>query len=151
MWEEILKAITAVLLPSMIKFVFGPLAGYSLGLNVLTTIVATVAGMMAVVVIVIYSGQLFREKIERFFAKRRGTGKVSRMIQKYGLAGVAFLTPLILTPIGGSLLALGFLASNTRRKILLYMLISGTFWGTIFTVAIYFFGDIVLAKVNEWL
>jgi membrane protein DedA with SNARE-associated domain len=147
MWEEILKAVTAVLLPSMLKFILGPLAGFALGLNIITTIVATVAGMMVTVIIVIYSGQLFRARIERFFAKRRGEGRISRLIQKYGMAGVAFFTPLFLTPIGGSLLALGFLATHSRRKILLYMLISGLSWGTIFTGAIYFFGHSVLPDI----
>src|SRR5690349_3087748 len=108
MWDEILKAIPGVYLPSMLKLILGPLAGYGLGLNIGITMVATVAGMMTVVMVITYSGQMFRARIERFFEKRLKEGKVARFIMKYGLFGVAFFTPLFLMPIPGALLALGF-------------------------------------------
>jgi len=48
MWEEILKAIP-VYFSSMLKFILGPIGGYAAGLNMITTILATVAGMMTIV------------------------------------------------------------------------------------------------------
>jgi hypothetical protein len=147
MWEEILKALTAVFLPSMVKFILGPLAGYGLGLNMFTTMIATLAGMMTTVVVITYSGQIFRARIEKFFNSRNKEGKFMKIVMKYGLAGVAFFTPLFLTPIGGSLLALGFLAKHSRKEILVYMLISGAAWSAIFTFAIYFFGHSVLPDI----
>jgi hypothetical protein len=45
------------------------------------------------------------------------------------------LTPVILTPIGGTLLAVGF--GSPRPKILLYMLISAGFWSVVLTFSIY--------------
>lgn len=147
MWDEILKAIPAVYLPSMLKLIFGPLAGYGLGLNMFITMIATVAGMMTVVTVVTYSGQMFRARIERFFDKRFREGKFAVFISKYGLLGVAFFTPLFLMPIPGALLALGFQGKHTKQQILLYMGISGTAWSVIFTLVIYFLGHSVLPDI----
>lgn len=147
MWEEILKAIPAVYLPAMLKLILGPLAGYGLGLNMFTTMVATVAGMMTVVTVITYSGQVLRARIERFFSRTVKEGKVAKFIAKYGLFGVAFFTPLFLMPIPGALLALGFQGKHSKEEILLYMGISGTAWSAIFTTAIYFFGHNVLPDI----
>jgi hypothetical protein len=147
MWEEILKAIPAVYLPSMLKLILGPLAGYGLGLNMVITMIATVAGMMTVVTVITYSGQVFRTRIERFFSSRLREGKFARFMMKYGLFGVAFFTPLFLMPIPGALLALGFQGRHSKQEILLYMAISGSAWSAIFTLVIYFLGHNVLPDI----
>jgi hypothetical protein len=147
MLEDILKSIPAVYLPSMLKFILGPLAGYGLGLNIVITMIATLAGMMTTVVVVTYSGQIFRARIERFFSARNKEGKFMKLMMKYGLAGVAFFTPLFLTPVVGSLLALGFQGKHTKKEILVYMMISGAAWSFVFTAAIYFFGNKVLPDI----
>ena len=146
MWEEILKAIP-VYLSSMLKFIFGPIGGYAAGLNLLTTILATVAGMMTVVLSFTYAGNWLREKvINRFFGKRKKFSESNRKFvkiwKKYGLIGVAALTPIILTPIGGSILAVS--SGSPKEKIVLFMFISASVWSVIFSVAIYFFGNEVL-------
>ena len=144
MWEEILKAITLVYLPSMIKFVFGPLGGYAAKLNMITTIIGTVAGTMTIVLLFSFAGDWIREHvINRFFPKRKRFSERNRKFvtiwKKYGVAGVAFLTPLALTPIGGTLIAISF--GSPRNKLILYMLISASAWATIFSLAIYLFGN----------
>jgi membrane protein DedA with SNARE-associated domain len=144
MWDDILKAIPAVFLPSMLKLILGPLAGYGLKLNMFVTMVASLAGMMTIVTVITYSGQLFRQRIERFFSSHLKHGKIYRFVEKYGLFGVVFLTPLILMPIPGALLALGFQQHHTKQQILLYMLISGAVWSVIFTLVIYVLGHNVL-------
>ena len=144
MWEDILKAIPAVFLPSMLKLILGPLAGYGLKLNIFVTMIASLAGMMTIVTIITYSGQMLRNKIERFFSKHLKHGKLYKFIEKWGLWGVVILTPLILMPIPGALLALGFQQKHTKQQILLYMLISGAAWSAIFTLVIYFLGHKVL-------
>ena len=146
MWEEILKAIP-VYLSSMLKFIFGPIGGYAAGLNLLTTILATVAGMMTVVLSFTYAGNWLRERvINRFFKKSKkfsgSNRKFVKIWKKYGLVGVAALTPIILTPIGGSILAVS--SGSPKEKIVLFMFISATVWSVIFSVAIYFFGNEVL-------
>lgn len=143
MWEEILKAIP-VYLSSMLKFIFGPLGGFAAGLELLTTIIATVAGMMTVVLSFTYAGAWFRARvINRFFGKKKTFSQKSRKFvriwKKYGLIGVAALTPVLLTPIGGTLLAIS--SGSPKEKIILFMLISASVWAVIFSVATYLLGN----------
>lgn len=63
MWEEILKAVTLVLLPSALKFFFGPLGGYAAKLHIITTMIGTVAGMMTSVVAFTYFGDWLRDRV----------------------------------------------------------------------------------------
>ena len=146
MWEEILKAIP-VYFSSMLKFILGPLGGYVAGLNLITTILTTVFGMMTVVFLFTYSGNWFREKVlNRFISKKNktsgGSTKFIMIWKKYGLTGVALLTPIILTPIGGTLLAIS--SGSPKEKIIFYMCISAAAWSVIFSMTIYFFGQEVL-------
>lgn len=150
MWEEILKAIP-VYFASMLKFILGPVGGYTAGLNLLTTILSTVFGMMTIVFVFTYSGNWFREKVLSRFVKKKTKGKFSssskRFVtiwKKYGLPGVALLTPLFLTPIGGTLLAIS--SGSPKDKIIFYMFLSAAFWAVIFSMAIYFFGNEVLPE-----
>jgi membrane protein DedA with SNARE-associated domain len=143
--EEMLKAIPVVL-SSMLKFILGPLEGYALRLHFLVTYGSTVLGMMISVLVVSFFGDWLRHTVlKKYFEKREQhppTGKFTTMFLKYGLGGIAFLTPLFLTPIGGTILALGL--GKPRRKIVLYMLISAAIWGFIFTGIVYLIGHKVL-------
>jgi membrane protein DedA with SNARE-associated domain len=143
MWEEILKAIP-VYFSSMLKFIFGPLGGYAVGLKLLTTILATVAGMMTVVLSFTYAGGWLRTKVfYSYFANRKkfsgSNRRFVRIWKKYGLVGVAVLTPILLTPIGGSILAVS--SGSPKEKIILFMFISASVWAVIFSIATYFFGN----------
>src|SRR5438128_2054564 len=122
MWEEILRAIP-VYLGTMLKFIVGPVGGYTAGLNLLTTILSTVFGMMTVVFVVTYSGAWLKAKVlSRFSGKPNKFSVNNRRFvniwKKYGLAGVALLTPVILTPIGGTLLAIS--SGSPKDKIIFY-------------------------------
>jgi len=84
--------------------------------------------------------------LDRFGRKRKKFTANSRKFvtvwKKYGIVGVAALMPLLLTPIGGTILAVGFGAP--KNKIIFYMFISASVWAIIFTFAIYEFGKAVL-------
>ena len=149
MWEEILKAIP-VYFSSMLKFIFGPIGGYAAGLNLITTILATVAGMMTVVLAFAFFGKWIHEKvINRFFKKKRTSSERRRKLlgiwKKYGIAGVAALTPLILTPVGGTLIAISF--GTPRDKLIFYMFLSAAVWAVVFSGVIYFFGNEVVPDI----
>jgi membrane protein DedA with SNARE-associated domain len=145
MVEELLKSIP-VFLSSMLKFILGPLEGYGLGLHFITTVVATILGMMVSVVAFTYFGDWLRHGLlKRFFDKkdadRNAEKKPSRFagfIKKYGLGGVALLTPVFLTPIGGTIIAVSL--GKPKNKILLFMFISAVFWALVFTTAVYLLG-----------
>jgi membrane protein DedA with SNARE-associated domain len=152
MWETILKVAT-VYFSCMLKFIFGPLGGYAAGFTVVTTILVTVAGMMTVVFLFTFFGNWIREKIiNRFFKKRNKFSQRNRRFvtlwKKYGLIGVAALTPVILTPIGGTLLAVS--SGSPKEKIILYMFISASVWSILLSVALYFFGNEILKYLPEF-
>jgi hypothetical protein len=133
----------------MFKFILGPLGGYATGLNLITTILTTVSGMMTVVFLFTFFGNWIRDKVLIRFIRKKNRGKVkvvnpklALIWKKYGLPGVALLTPIILTPIGGTLLAVS--SGSPKDKIIFYMFISAAVWSVIFSMAIYFFGKQIL-------
>ena len=152
MWETILKVAT-VYFSSMLKFIFGPLGGYAAGFSLITTILVTVAGMMTVVLVFTFFGNWIREKIiARFSKKRKKFSPRNRRFvtiwKKYGLIGVAALTPIILTPIGGTLLAVS--SGSPKEKIIFYMFISAAVWSVLFSVGLYFFGNEILKYLPDF-
>lgn len=124
----------SVALASMLKFIGGPLAGLALKLSWHETAVCSAIGMMASVFLVLFAGTAisqiqgrYRKAAPRLFTKR--TRLAVRIWQRSGLAGIALLTPILLTPIGGTALALSFRVTTPR--IVVAMLMSGSFWGVV--------------------
>jgi len=147
MWEEIVKAIPAYLL-STLKFIAGPLYGWGVGLKLITTILATVLGMMTSVIAFTFFGDWLKSKVLSQFKRKNPKPpnlKLAAMWKKYGVEGIAFLTPILLTPIGGTLLAVS--SGAPKDKIIFYMFVSASVWTVIITSTIYFFGKEVLPEV----
>jgi membrane protein YqaA with SNARE-associated domain len=141
MWEEILKAFPIYLL-TMLKVVFGPTMGYAAGLHIVTSMLVTFLGMMTSVVLVTFFGKLLHKGVlKKWFEKQEQSAATSKW-KKYGLTGLAILTPLLLTPIGGSILAVA--GGYSRPKIIVYMLISASLFAVIATGIIYYFGPQIL-------
>lgn len=134
----------SVLGATMLKFILGPTVGFASGLSYWETVIFTFLGMMLAVSLVIVLGVPFRNYLQQKFAsnskkftpRKRMTVKVWK---KYGIIGIAFLTPLILTPIGGSIIAVSF--GEKKQKIIVAMAISAMAWAVILCAAIYFAGD----------
>lgn len=130
MVETILKYLSVYLI-SMFKFVLGPVTGTASQLSVMETAAFTVMGMMTTVLIILLLGSktrawlLQKTGLDKKFEK--SSYRTKKLWDNYGVQGIAFLTPLIFTPIGGSIIAVMFGAS--RRKIVKYMLVSAIFWG----------------------
>jgi hypothetical protein len=129
---------------SMVKFIFGPLTGFATGLSFVETWLLTSLGMMCTVVGITFAGKTLKQQvITRFFKKRRlFTPNNRRMVKvwhRYGMLGTAFLTPLLLTPPGGSILAVSF--GEKKEKIITYMLVSALGWGLFFTFIVRLLGD----------
>jgi sterol desaturase/sphingolipid hydroxylase (fatty acid hydroxylase superfamily) len=134
----------SVVLASMLKFVAGPLAGIALRLKWWETAVCTVIGMMLSVVIFVFLGaamqlliRRYRKQKARLFTKRNRLAV--KVWQRSGMTGIALLTPLLFTPIGGTLIAVSF--KVPRYTIILQMLFWGVIWGIVITLVIYRFRD----------
>lgn len=140
MFEYLFKIVSVFAL-SMIKFIGGPLSAAYMGLHFWEAVVFTILGMMFSVYTFTYFGIQIRSwyylrmgnKRKIFSLKSR---KLVTLWKSYGLQGVAFLTPILLSPIGGSLMAVSFGAN--RRKILGYMFVSALFWGVVLNIFTYY-------------
>ncbi len=146
MFEQVAKYFT-VFLSSMIKFIGGPLSGTAFGLNWVETCIFTVLGMMTSVLIFSLLGaevrsRLFnrRKKKRRLFTSRNR--RIVRIWRRYGLSGVAFLTPLIFSPILGTIVASSF--GEPWKRIFVYMFVSAVFWGVVFSLLVHQLGHLVL-------
>jgi len=141
--EEFGKAIPVVI-ASMIKFIGGPLVGFAAHVHFITTVLATVVGMMAMVLLFTFFGDWMRVHVFSRFRKKKtklftpSRRKYAGLWKKYGLAGIAFFTPVFLTPIGGTLIAVS--SGSPKEKIIFYMFVSAAVWSMVFTGIIYFFG-----------
>lgn len=130
----------SVIVPSMVKFLFGPLAGIALRLSWWETTLCTVMGMMTSVVIFTFLGKViqsgwrqFRKSEPRRFS--RNSRRAVKVYSKFGVIGIACLTPLLFTPIGGTLIATAF--NIPPIKIIGWMAVSAVVWGVILTLALY--------------
>jgi len=142
MLGEILKYLI-VYLVSMIKFMIGPMLGFSSRIEFWATILLTISGMMTSVIIFTYLGEQAREKfLKKFFDPKKGVNKRSfrliRLWKRYGTFGISFLTPILFSPIGGTLI-LTTLGSK-RKTIIICMLISAIVWAFVFSYLVYFLG-----------
>lgn len=127
----------SVFLLSMVKFFGGPMAGAAAGLSFVPTWALTVAGMMTSVLLFSGMGRMFAAHLRRrrrlrhqpIFTPR--TRRIVRIFNRFGIGGIAFLTPILFTPIGGTVIAT--MLGVKRRHILLHMLWSAALWGAAFT------------------
>nr|WP_304608518.1 hypothetical protein [Pontibacter anaerobius] len=118
----------------------------SLGLSYIETALLTVAGMMTSVVIFSIIGQA----VSKWFSARRRAMKkpmfnkknrrIVQVWQRFGVPGVAFLTPILLTPIFGTIVVALFGAP--RKNIFLHMLWSAVFWSALLNLMVFEFGQL---------
>lgn len=120
---------------SGVKFIFGPALGViAYDMPLLLVIGLTAAGMMTTVYLFTYFGDFFRGLIDRYMRREKKvfTSRNRRFVKlwrKFGLKGVCFLTPLILTPPGGALLV--NVLGTKKSEIIKWMWVSALFWSTI--------------------
>jgi hypothetical protein len=135
----ILKFLT-IFFACLFKFIAGPVLGAAAGFNLLEIVSVTLGGMMTSVIAVTYLGDWFKSLWDlRITQKRKKftprTRKIVRIWKKFGTLGIAVLTPIILTPIGGTIVLTTF--NVKKRKIFTYMLGSGLFWALILGYSIH--------------
>jgi hypothetical protein len=135
----------SVALASSLKFVGGPLAGLAWNLPWLETALCSIVGAMLTILLTASIGQKIlvwwqgRQKVKpNRFSKR--TRMAIRIYRRFGIVGIACLTPIFFTPIGGTLIAISF--KIPLSKILLNMLIFCVLWGFSITWAVYQFREL---------
>jgi len=121
---------------SMFKFIGGPAFGAAYDLNMFITATLTIFGMMTTVIIISFFGMKLREWIQKKYKYKRKvfTSRNRRIIKiwrGYGEFGVSFFTPIIFSPVIGTLLVTTL--GGKRKRIIVYMLISAIFWA--FTIS----------------
>lgn len=137
--NEYLITFAGIYFLCLFKFIAGPLLGAAAGYGLLEIVIVTVSGMMTSVILFTFLGEWFKtnwtiiikKKQKRFSKRTRNTIKIWK---KFGIWGIAFLTPLILTPIGGTVVLTSF--GIAKRKILFTMLVSAFFWAFVFGLSI---------------
>lgn len=142
----LLKYLT-VFLSSTIKFVGGPIAGLATGLSWVETSLFTAMGMMATVLLFTLLGKPMRSLLQRTLWRKqkrfsRRNRRFVKIWRKWGIQGVSFLTPLLLSPLGGAILANAF--GGRKKDIIIYMLISAIFWGFVISGFFYFVKELVV-------
>lgn len=150
MLEEILKYLGIYFL-ACLKSILPPLLGPAAGLKNWEIILITVLGLMSSVVLFSFLGENIKKHILPIFIKKpkKFTKKSRQMVKlwkKYGIIGVCFLTPLILSPPGGALLVSS--VGAPRKQVFLYMLIFGIMWATIWTFSVEWLVEIGLVKMR---
>jgi len=122
----------SVALASTLKFFGGPITGVILNLSWIETAFCSIAGMMLSVLIVTFVGngiqsllKKYRKSTPKRFSK---TNRIAVKIwKKFGIIGIALLTPPLFTPIFGTALAVAFRVP--RGSIFLWMTLSALGWG----------------------
>ena len=122
----------SVALASTLKFFGGPITGVILNLSWIETAFCSIAGMMLSVLIVTFVGngiqsllKKYRKSAPKRFSK---TNRIAVKIwKKFGIIGIALLTPPLFTPIFGTALAVAFRVP--RGSIFLWMTLSALGWG----------------------
>lgn len=138
MVAELLKYLGLYLL-ACLKSIFPPLLGPAAGLSPLEIILITLAGLMTSVLVFNFLGERIKKQVIPIFVKnpKKFSPKSRRMVRiwkKYGVIGVCFLTPLILSPPGGALLVAS--VGAPRKQVFLYMFLFGIFWSVIWTFSV---------------
>lgn len=122
------------------KFLAGPILGSAAGYTVLQNVLVTIAGMMTSVILFTLIGSKIKAHLEvnsqrkpnLIFSKKNR--RIVHLWRKYGEIGIAFFTPLFLTPIGGTLIMVSF--GVKKRNIYLHMLWSACLWAVVFSLSI---------------
>ncbi|PZV82960.1 hypothetical protein CLV31_108160 [Algoriphagus aquaeductus] len=124
---------------SLFKFIAGPVLGSAAGYQPWQMMGVTILSMMSSVTIFTFLGdrlkKIYQSKIgskKKLFTRRNRN--IVSVWSKYGELGIAFLTPILLTPIGGTLILVSF--GTQKRRIFTYMFLSAVIWAAFFSYSI---------------
>jgi len=155
--------ILIVFLVSSIKFLIAPALSFGMGLNFIQTWLSTTAGGIVGVIVFFFMSKwllhlysryffyymhLLRIKIYKYFnmaipkfiPARRFTKRnrmIIKIVNKFGMAGIVILTPVLLSIPVGTFIATRYYSAN--RFLLVYLSASVLFWSLFMSSAISLF------------
>lgn len=146
--EKLISSIL-VLFGSIIKFSMGTLTAIAADLGLGGSLANIIGGIIGIVVFTYLGGYIqayFVKKFPQYFSRKFTSGNrfLVRVKQRFGLNGIAVLTPIVLSIPVGVLFALAL--TNDKKKILVSMLVSMFFWATVLFLP-YFLFDI---NIIDW-
>ncbi|WP_299247344.1 hypothetical protein [uncultured Cytophaga sp.] len=134
MLEKLIPYIT-VILSSSFRYALGPVMGKAFSLSNIEIVILMIVGMMlTIILLTTLLGDLFYGFLKKTIFRNAKifspkTRNIVRVWNKRGLIGIAFLTPILFSPVGGGLIAVSF--GEDKKKIILYMFFSACFWAPI--------------------
>ena len=141
-----------VFLGSIVKFSMGTLTAIAANLGIGGSLANIIGGIMGIVLFT-YLGSYMQDYLVKTFPKRFGRRFTSsnrflvRIKQKFGLGGIAALTPIVLSILVGILFALALTHDN--KKIMISMLLSMFFWATVLFLPYYLFNINVVDIITK--
>lgn len=139
MMENILTLL-GIYFMSWFKFIAGPVLGSAAGYSLWENVFVTIAGMMTGVLIFTLLGVKIKSIFDRNFVKKPKlifTAKNRKIIylwRNYGKIGIAFFTPILLSPVVGTLIMVSF--GVKKRQIYFHMLWSACLWSVVINLSI---------------
>ncbi len=130
----------------------GSLAAIGANLGLSGSIMNIIGGIIGIVVFT-YLGSYMQEYMVKKFPKRFGRKFTSsnrflvRIKQKFGLGGIAALTPIALSIPVGVMFALAL--THDKKKILISMLASMFFWATVLFLPYFLFNINVVDLIHK--
>jgi membrane protein DedA with SNARE-associated domain len=132
-----------ILLTAATKFMFSPGMALEEGYDKAETIIITTIGGWMGILFFYYLGGWFTDVIIGFIVKRfrkkkkkystKGKRRIIRIKQRFGVIGISFLTPTILSIPIGSVIASKYFSKN--RMTIPYLFFSLLLWSIIITIA----------------
>lgn len=138
-----------IFLGSIVKFSMGSLTAIAANLGLSGSLANVIGGIIGIVIFT-YLGSYMQEYLVKKYPRRFGRKftKSNRLLvrvkQKFGLNGVAALTPIALSIPVGVMFALTL--THDKKKILISMVVSTLIWATLLFMP-YFLFDINIVEV----
>ena len=137
---------------SAVKYIVGISFAIGFGFSPIEILLLTIGGGMLGVLVYLYLWALMLSIFYRFFPKKPKpvkfkffTRKLVLFIRKYEVWGIAFLTPILLTPPLGTILAASIEPNKCRIKMIMF--ISFSFW-TILILALKYLFQIEIGNTS---
>ncbi|MEZ4721233.1 MAG: hypothetical protein R2813_05080 [Flavobacteriales bacterium] len=143
---EVLQIVGLALLAS-VKFLYGPTAVYLAGYGFVQTLLITTAGGFFGVFVFFYAGEMLMAGWRKLFPRKKpkkkftkGNRAIIKVRASYGLYGLAFITPCIISIPVGCLLAARFY--DGHKLVIPLMFASVVFWSIVLTSITFLVGPI---------